>query len=70
MSLKKYVGKKIKVICNEGEIIEGKCTGYTQDIDNVPEITSIDIENEETIKNNILYEIYENEIISIEIIKE
>ena len=37
MSLKKYVGKKIKVVCNEGEIIEGKCTGHTQDIDNVPE---------------------------------
>ncbi len=50
------------------EFIEGKCDGYTNKaIDNNPEIASIYIKNDKTIKNKILFKIYENEIKRIEI---
>ena len=68
MNLWEYRGKKIRVECIDGIIIEGKCDGYTQATDNDPEIASIYIENEETIKNKTLFEIYENEIKRIEVI--
>lgn len=68
MNLWEYRGKQIRVECIDEIIIEGKCVGYTQAIDNEPEIASIYIENDETIKKNTLYEVYENQIKSIEIL--
>ena len=68
MELGDYVGKRVRVSCTYAKIIEGKCVVYTQDIDNIPEVASICIENDETIKNKTLFEIYENEIKRIEVI--
>ena len=66
MDLEDYVGKKVRIISiNDNEFI-GKAEGFTQALDNEPEIASIDIENE---KDSKLYELYENEIKSIEIIE-
>lgn len=63
MKLWEYVGKNIKVTCNDGQIIEGKCDEYTQALDNEPEIASISIA-----RTDYGIEIYENEIKSIEVI--
>ena len=53
---------KLKIICIDGQIIEGSYGGYTQALDNDPEIASISIK-----KNNQYIEIDENEIKSIEV---
>ena len=63
MNLYEYVNKKIKVNLIEGEILIGKCLDYTKAIENDPEIASIDLK----VKKDI-YEVFENEIESIEII--
>ena len=63
MNLWEYVGKNIKVICDDGQIIKGKCDEYTQALDNEPEIASISIA-----RIGYGIEIYENEIESIEVI--
>lgn len=63
MSLWEYVGKKIKVTCLSGKVFEGKCVDFTQALDNEPEIDSIGLETTE-----LSYELYENEIKSIEVI--
>ncbi|GAB6170076.1 hypothetical protein JCM1393_25360 [Clostridium carnis] len=60
MRLWEYVGKEIEVICVEGEIIKGKCTDFTQALDNEPEVDSIGVE-----VGNLSYELYQNEIESI-----
>ena len=56
-------GLKLKIICIDGQIVEGLYGGYTQAVDNDPEIASISIKN-----NNHYIEIDENEIKSIEVI--
>ncbi|WP_062353302.1 hypothetical protein [Bacillus kwashiorkori] len=67
MNLREYVGKKIRLMDVDGQVFEGKCTDYTQALDNEPEIESIGIE---TVSGaDYSYEIYENEIKSIEIIE-
>ncbi|MDR7856838.1 hypothetical protein [Tissierella sp.] len=63
MRLSDYNGKKIKVTLKDGEIFQGKCIEYIKAIDNDPEIPSIDLQ-----VNKKIYEIYENEIKSIEIV--
>lgn len=63
MNLWEYVGKTIKVTCLSGNTFQGKCTDYTQAIDNEPEIASIGVDTESS-----SYELYENEIKNIEII--
>ena len=63
MKLSDYCGKKVNLTLKEGEVLRGKVIEYTRAIDNDPEIDSIDIE----VKDKI-YEIYENEIKSIEIL--
>ncbi|WP_418223567.1 hypothetical protein [Clostridium isatidis] len=63
MRLWEYVGKEIKVTCLDKQIFTGKCTDYTQSLDNEPEIDSIGLN-----VNGISYELYENEIKSIEVI--
>lgn len=61
MNLREYVGKEIKVICLNGKVFIGKCIDFTQALDNEPEIDSIGLN-----VNDISYELYENEIKSIE----
>ena len=63
MELWEYVGKKIKVSCLNGKIFSGKCTDYTQALDNEPEVESIGLN-----ADGLSYELYENEIKSIEMI--
>lgn len=63
MNLNEYVDKKIKITLNDGQILIGQCIEYTNEIENDPEIDSIDVK----IKKDI-YEIYKNEIKEIEII--
>lgn len=63
MNLWEYVGKNIKIICKDGQVIKGKCDCYTQALDNEPEIASISIE-----RKGYGIEIFENEIRTIEII--
>ncbi|KOF56625.1 MULTISPECIES: hypothetical protein [Clostridium] len=63
MKLWEYTGKRIKVTCIDGKIIEGNCDCYTQALDNEPEIASISID-----KGSYGIELYENEIKSIEVI--
>ncbi|MBU3226796.1 hypothetical protein [Clostridium algidicarnis] len=64
MKLWEYVGKSLKVVCIDNQVIKGKCDGYTQALDNEPEIASISIER----TKDYGIEIYENEIKSIEVI--
>ena len=64
MKLWEYVGKSLKVVCIDNQVIKGKCDGYTQALDNEPEIASISIER----TKDYGIEIYENEIRSIEVI--
>lgn len=63
MKLSEYCGKKVKITLEEDEVVQGKCVEFTKAIDNDPEIDSIDIK----VKDKV-YEIYENEIKSIEIL--
>lgn len=58
------INKTIRVIFIDGEVLSGKCEGYTQALDNEPEVASIDIR-----VDDILTEIMENEIESVEILK-
>jgi hypothetical protein len=53
-----------KIICNDGQIVTGNYAGFTQALDNEPEIAQIDVYN----KNGTLIGVYENEIKSIEVI--
>lgn len=53
----------LKITCVDGQIIQGPYDGYTQALDNEPEIASIYIK-----KDGYSIELYENEIKSIEAI--
>ena len=64
LELHKCLMKDIKVTCTDGIIVTGHCCGYTQALDNEPEIPSIDVRT----KEDGLIEIYLNEIQSIEVI--
>ncbi|AKA68539.1 hypothetical protein [Clostridium scatologenes] len=62
MNLRNCVGKKIKITTIEGEVFEGKCTDFTPALDNEPEVDSIGLKT-----TTLSYEVYENEIKSIEL---
>ena len=62
MKLWEYVGKEIKIVCLNSKVFNGKCTDYTKALDNEPEIDSIGLD-----VKGINYELYENEIKSIEV---
>ena len=57
MKLWEYVGKNVQITCVDKQIIRGKCDGYTQALDNEPEIASISIA-----RDGYGIEVYENEI--------
>lgn len=44
--LSTYQGKSIRVICNDGDVIEGFCCIFTQALDNEPEVAEISLETE------------------------
>jgi hypothetical protein len=66
MNLREYVGKRIRLTDIDDQVFEGDCTDYTQPLDNDPEIASIGIVTEPGAGYS--YELYENEIKSIDII--
>ena len=45
-ALSAYQGKNIRVICNDGDVIEGFCCIFTQALDNEPEAAEISLETE------------------------
>ena len=61
MYLGQYEGKKIRITLKNDKIFEGEGEWYTQDIDNPDGVASICVGD---------YELYENEIASIEIISD
>ncbi|MEG1835649.1 MAG: hypothetical protein RR229_05935 [Oscillospiraceae bacterium] len=58
MKLWEFSGKQVKITCITGEVFVGIAYDYTPPQDNEPEIASISVGD---------YEIYENEIKSIEL---
>jgi len=62
-----HQGKVLRIILNDGEIIEGLCIGYNQAIDNIPEEDSLDIKKPGPYGNSAR-EIFKHEIKSIEIL--
>ena len=65
LEMAKNTGKNIKVTLLDGQIIIGFCRGFTQAIDNEPEIAEIDIE----LENGHLTGAFLDEIESIEVIE-
>lgn len=65
LEMAKNTGKNIKVTLLDGQIIIGFCRGFTQAIDNEPEIAEIDIE----LENGHLTGAFQDEIESIEVIE-
>ena len=59
MELHKYEGKQVRIVCDDGQVFVGRAYDYISALDNTPEIASISIGH---------IEIYENEIVKIEII--
>lgn len=66
MYLGSYVGKRVRVVTDDDQVFEGKCTDYTQPLDNDPEIASIGVVTDPGA--GYAYELYENEIKSITVI--
>lgn len=50
------IGKKLKVVCKDKKVIVGRCTDYTQALDNEPEIEEIVIERKLTDSEKIVYD--------------
>ena len=65
LEMAKNAGKNIKVTLLDGQIIIGFCRGFTQAIDNEPEIAEIDIE----LENGQLAGAFLDEIESIEVLE-
>ncbi|MGG1878269.1 hypothetical protein ABDI30_11965 [Paenibacillus cisolokensis] len=67
MKLWEYRGRRIRVVDIDEQVIEGDCTDYTPADENEVEVASIGIVTEPGA--GYAYELYENEIKSIEIIE-
>lgn len=65
MELEEYVGKRVKIIDIEDKEFIGKVIGFTQALDNEPEIDEINIKDE---NSNRLYGILKTEIKGIEVL--
>ncbi len=61
MKLYEVEGKKVRIKTDDGQVFEGKAYDYTSALDNEPDPASISIGDTE---------IFENEIISIEVMSE
>lgn len=66
MELWEYAGKRIRLTDIDGQVFEGDCTDYTPADENESEKASIGIQTEPGA--GFAYELYENEIKSIEVI--
>lgn len=66
MQLSEYVGKQVRLVDIDGEVFEGRCSDYSPPYDNDLEFASIGIVTREGA--GFSYELYENEIKSIEVI--
>jgi|GEM_PF-3158946 len=60
-----FFGEEVKVLCTNGQIRQGILDGYTSAEDNEPDEESIDIKE----GNGFLTEIYNSEIVSVELAK-
>ena len=69
MSLKKYYGKKVRILADNEKSFEGKVTDYFYPEDNEPEEESIAIRCMKGSLEGISVEFRESEIQSIEVIE-
>lgn len=65
-NLEELLNKKVRIKSHGNHEYVGKVTGYVPAEDNEPEIEEIDILNEHDNKN---YSLFENEIITLEILE-
>lgn len=65
LEMAKSAGKNINIKLKTGKIVSGFCRGFTQAIDNEPEIAEIDIEDEK----GQLHGYLQTEIESIEVLE-
>ena len=65
INLEELLNKKVKIKAYSSNEYIGKVTGYVPAEDNEPEVEEIDILNEKDNKN---YSLFENEIVSLEIL--
>jgi len=65
INLEELLNKKVKIKAYSNNEYIGKVTGYVPAEDNEPEVEEIDILNEKDNKN---YSLFENEIVSLEIL--
>lgn len=65
---KNALHKKVSVTCTNGTLFDGICSGFTRAIDNEPEIASIMLDPIGKTEN-IFYDIFANEIESIEVVE-
>lgn len=61
----KYLDKKVKIICKNGNIFQGLVDTITSALDDPCEHDSITVEQDSS-----LYILYDNEIVSIEILED
>lgn len=66
MKLWEYVGKRVKIIFKDKDVLEGTVWDYCDEEDNEDGIDSIIIKNKDTV--GFSYEVSQNDIESIEII--
>ncbi|MFJ7971310.1 hypothetical protein [Psychrobacillus sp. NPDC096389] len=69
MQLWTYVGKHVRVLYKDGDVLEGFVQGYDDGEDNEDGVDSLSISNKETDEGDFIYGVSENEIEAIEIIK-
>ncbi len=63
-----YVGKRVRIIYKDGDVLEGFVRDYCDGEDSEDGIDSLVITNQEAKELGIVYGVLENEIKSIEII--
>ncbi|GAB6006737.1 hypothetical protein JCM12214_26370 [Geobacillus vulcani] len=68
MKLWEYVGKRVRIIYKDGDVLEGFVRDYCDGEDSEDGIDSLVITNQEAKELGIVYGVLENEIKSIEII--
>lgn len=63
------IGKKLRVVCKDKRVFVGRCSDFTQALDNEPEIEEISIEREIVYEDSIICDsIYITEIETLEIL--
>ena len=70
MRLWEYVGKNVRIMYKDGDVLEGYVLDYCDGEDNEDGIDSLVITNEETKREGYLLGVSENEIKSITILNE